>query len=800
MPFLPPTACATMPLEGDRSHAAAKAGRRGASQRPMRILSRYILKEVANYAAIGLLVFSFVIYVRPLSQLLELVVQHNLSGSNLFILFLLPLPAILMLTIPIAVLVGTLMGLGRMAADGETIALRAVGLGSGPTFRPVLIFALAAWLLASGMSLFLSPAAERQLARMQARLGAAEAAYQVQPRVFIERFPHLLLYVQNITGSRPEWHDVFIADTKHPNSIRVTLAKTGWVVNQGLSGPLTLRLNHGATHEYDPSHPDAYTIVSFAHSDIPVQARTSPPSIQKSPAMLTLAELWRRLHVPAERHAALVELNYRLALPFATLVLPLVGIPLGLMTRRGGKSFGLILTILLVFAYYILMASGLSLAKQGRLDPTLSLWAANLLFAVWGSILLLRFNRVPSRSQRFKEKLEIIRAWFGKKFASRLLARQRSSTRSARERGLAFPQILDIYVLKTWLFYFALLLVAFSGIYMVFDFFQLLGDIVRHHDKLFVVLDYYRFLTPEVVYRMMPLGILTATLITLGLMTKWNETTALRSVGTSLFRLAAPILTLCALLSGAMFLLANDYLPYTNQRQDALRNIIKGKPPQTAYSPGRQWISGQRRRIYYYRYFDSERNVFGHLTVFEFSRHGFQLTRRIYANRAFWEPHAENWVLEDGWVRDIAGDRVTNYRPFTVATFRELSERPSYFKTEVKPSEQMSALELWRYIRELRQSGFSVVQLSVAFYRKFAYPLIALIVAMIGIPFAYSTGKRGALSGIAISIGIAILYWSVSSLFVAMGNLNQLPPAMAAWSPDVIFGLGGTFLFLRVRT
>jgi lipopolysaccharide export LptBFGC system permease protein LptF len=88
----------------------------------------------------------------------------------------------------------------------------------------------------------------------------------------------------------------------------------------------------------------------------------------------------------------------------------------------------------------------------------------------------------------------------------------------------------------------------------------------------------------------------------------------------------------------------------------------------------------------------------------------------------------------------------------------------------------------------------------VAFYRKFSYPLIALVVTLIGIPFAFSGGKRGALSGVAISIGIAIVYWAISSLFVAMGNLNQLPPVVAAWSPDVIFGLGGTYLLLRVRT
>jgi lipopolysaccharide export LptBFGC system permease protein LptF len=181
------------------------------------------------------------------------------------------------------------------------------------------------------------------------------------------------------------------------------------------------------------------------------------------------------------------------------------------------------------------------------------------------------------------------------------------------------------------------------------------------------------------------------------------------------------------------------------------------------------------------------------------------MTRRIYATRAFWEEPMRDWVLENGWMRELQGDRVTAYLPFSVATVQGLTheataEEPPYFKKEMKPSAQMSARELSRYIDELSQSGFDVVRLSVQLYGKFAFPLIAFVVALIGVPFSFTTGRKGAVSGIALSIGIAIVYWSVSSLFDAMGNLNQLPPAVAAWSPDVLFGLGGVYLLLRVRT
>jgi LPS export ABC transporter permease LptG len=496
----------------------------------------------------------------------------------------------------------------------------------------------------------------------------------------------------------------------------------------------------------------------------------------------------------------MVELNYRLALPFACLVLALVAVPIGLMSRKGGKAFGLMLSILLVFAYYVLMASGLNLAKEGRLNPVVGLWMANVIFAVAGLIMLRQSNRVRSGVDSLLAGLEK----FGHALERFQMGGRKRAVRQAGAKrrmfgGRAF-QILDIYVIRSWVFYLAILLVTFTGLYMIFDFFQLLGDIVRNHISPDLVVEYYWYLTPQVVYLMLPLSILVATLVSFGLFSKSNEITAIKSAGISLYRISVPVLVAAGLLSGGMFLLGNNYLPETNQQQDALRNQIKGKPAQTMYRPGRQWIFGKSDKIYNYRFFDPDVNIFANLSVFEIDPNAFRLKRRIYAARAFWEPHIHRWVLEDGWIRDFADGRVTDYQPFAVHTFSELDEAPSYFKKEVKPSEQMSALELRSYIQSLKQSGFDVVRLSVALYRKFSYPLIAFVVTLIAIPFSFSTGSRGALAGIAISIGIAIVYWSVSSLFEAMGNLSQLPPAVAAWSPDVLFSLGGIYLLMRIKT
>jgi LPS export ABC transporter permease LptG len=408
---------------------------------------------------------------------------------------------------------------------------------------------------------------------------------------------------------------------------------------------------------------------------------------------------------------------------------------------------------------------------------------------------------------RFRRHLLFIQEWLEDLWrrGRERLRRQSASARAAavpdpRAVGERFFQILDLYIIREWAFYFLILLVAFTGIYAIFDFFQLLGDMVRNHVPARLVFDYYRFLTPQIVYLMLPLTVLVATLVSFGLLTKTNQITAIKSAGISLYRASLPVLVMGGILSAGMYILGDYYLPETNQRQDALRNRIKGKPPQTFYRPDRQWIFGQANHIYNHRFFDPDRNVFADLSVFEFNAQPFRMTRRIYASRAFWEPPIHGWVLENGWVRNLEGDRVTSYMPFSVAKFDELTEEPAYFKKEVKPSAQMSAWELRRYINELAQSGFDVVRLSVQLYRKFSYPLIAFVVTLIAIPFSLTMGRKGAISGIALSIAIAIVYWSASSLFEAMGNLHELPPLVAAWSPDLLFGLGGVYLLLRART
>ncbi|HKW66309.1 MAG TPA: LPS export ABC transporter permease LptF [Terriglobales bacterium] len=772
----------------------------------MRIFTRYILREVLSHALIGAAVFTFVIFLRDLERILELVVRASAPLPSVAELFFFTIPTALTITIPMGVLVGILIGLSRLAADSEVTAMRASGIGVATFVRIISIFVVAAWALAMVNNVYWAPRSAAALDRLQDKLKASQVSFEVQPRVFYEGFRNIVLYVQDATTTAGSalWRNVFLADVTDPGDPKIIVARQGMAVSEGPQN-VHLHLMYGQQHETDPKNPQQYSITTFAATDIPIQM---PPENQGQPTPateLTTSSLLRQANLTKDRGQArsyMIEFNRRLALPTACLVLALVGIPLGLSSKKGGKSTGIVLTIGLVFVYYFISLFGVSLARQGRLSPPLGVWLANILFFLGGIVLLWRVDQMPI-------EIGSVRAWWQRvsqhilKRKQALLARGSAPERAVSPRRMfsaRFPLLLDDYILKEFVTYLVMILATFLILVLVFTFFELLGDILRNKIPLAIVGEYLLNVAPYLIYKTTPMSMLLAVLVTLGLMQKANELTAMKASGISIYRIVVPILLTGVVLAGALFFFDQFYLPAANRRQDALRNIIKGKPAQTYLRPDRRWIVGQHDTIYYYQFFDSDRDQFARITAYEFEPHSFQVTRRFYAARAHWEDTMGNWIYEQGWARSFHGPAMESYKKFDVSTFAELNEPPAYFKKEVKQSSEMSYEELTRYISDLEQSGFDVVRLKVQLQEKFAFPLITFVMAILAIPFALTTARRGALTGVAVAVGIAVAYTIVSSLFEAMGNLSQLPPLLAAWSPDLIFALVGGYMVLKVPT
>ena len=768
----------------------------------MRILERQILKEVFAHALLGLTLFTFVLFLRSTTQLLELALRDTGLWKQVFFLALLSFPALLSFTIPMAVLVGILIGLSRMSSDNEVTAMRAAGISVRKFFLPIGGFAMLGCAVAVYCSAYLSPLTNRLRVQQEAQIGLRQISAELQPRVFEERFPNLVLYVRDaVSGAHPSWKGIFLAEVSNPDRPKITLAQEGVLFSDPAQGRLQLHLAHGTIHENGPG-PGEYSIATFSETDIPVHLPRPAPSSVKPNAQLNNSELLAMAASSPEPVEAYIEFHRRFALPFATLFLTLVAIPLGLSSHKGGKSSGIILTLLMIVAYYSLFVGGMSLARQGLLPVWLGVWAPNLLFGIGGIFLLRGADRVNS----LFGWLALMEEWprdFLRRFSKQSAGEETNSRRagSPLRRSSTFRWILDRYVVRSFLTYLVIIVATLVLLIEVVTFFlDLLNDVIRNQIPAGMVIDYFVYLTPQLIYVTTPLGVLVAVLVSFAILTQNNEITAAKASGVSLYRLTLPVLVAAGLLSVALFLFELFYVPAANRHQDAVRNQIKGRPAQTYLRPDRRWIVGEESRIYYYNFFEPSENMLGGVTVFEFDPVTYQLTRRVSATRARWESSLNGWVFEEGWERVLRPGSVEDFQQFPVRFFPEFREPPSYFLKEVRQYTQMNFWELRDYLGDLQKSGFDVVPLSVQLHRKFSFPLFALIMALIGLPFAFSIGKRGALTGIALSLGIAIVFWATNSLFEALGNLNELPPVAAAWSPNLLFGLGGLYLFLRVKT
>ena len=771
----------------------------------MRILTRYILREVTAHALIGAAIFTFVLFTRDLGRILELVVRASAPLPSVAEIFFFTVPLALTYTLPMSVLVGILIGLSRLAADSEITAMRASGMGIWSFLRALSIFVIAAWLLAMVNGLYIAPRAQAALGHLEDRLKGSQVSFEIQPRVFYEGFPKIVLYVQDVKSAQGAavWKGVFMADLSDASNPKITLAREGVVVSEG-QDRLHLHLIDGSAHETDPRDPDHYQISTFEQTDIPIDLPSTENKPDESlPAeVMNTSALWQKANRadPVSARWYLIAFHKRFALPTACLMLALVGIPLGLSSKKSGKSGGFVLTILLVFVYYVISLVGVSLARQGRVSPWFGAWLADLVFLALALFLLFRAEKRPFELTSFRA------AWKQDAVGTPLaVARRRENAferASTRRRvfSASFPTLLDDYVLRDFFVYLGMILSSFLVLVIVFTLFELLGDILRNQVPPTVVAEYLLNVTPYLLYNVAPLVMLLAVLVTFGLMQRSNEITAIKATGTSIYRIVTPVVVAAAVLAVALFFADQFYLPHTNKRQEALHNQIKGKPAQTYLRPDRKWIFGQHNDIYYYQFFDPDRDQFGNVTVFQLNRATFAITRRVHAERAHWADNLNRWVYEQGWDRTLNVSAIANYRQFDVATFPELPETPAYFKKEVKQYTEMNYEELRRYIRDLQQSGFDVVRLRVQLHKKLSYPLITLIMAILAIPFSLSTGKRGAITGVAVAVGIAVFYTVVSRLFEAMGDLSQLPPALAAWSPDLIFILVGGYLILKVPT
>jgi LPS export ABC transporter permease LptG len=340
--------------------------------------------------------------------------------------------------------------------------------------------------------------------------------------------------------------------------------------------------------------------------------------------------------------------------------------------------------------------------------------------------------------------------------------------------------------------------VGLLGIFYIATFVDVSDKLFKGQTTVITILEYFWYSTPLYVSFVLPISALVATLVTVGMLTKSSELTVMKACGISLYRVSLPLLLFSLLWSGVLFGMGESFLAEANRRAEEIRHVINGNPAETFDILDRKWlVSHDGATIYNYARFDPERVELNAVTTYRFADDDWRLVERTYATQAVFD---DGWQGREVWRREFGDDR--GPIPFTRSEHSDMPwiEPPEYFATRRPEAERMSYQQLNQYIGDLEASGWDVVALRVALQRKLSFPFVALILTLIAIPFAVTTGRHGAMYGIGIGIILAFSYWLVASIFAAIGSAGLLTPLLAAWAPNVLFGGSAVYLLLAVRT
>ncbi len=781
-----------------------------------RITSRYIVREVIPPFLLSLLVFTCLLLLPPLRDRAEELIGMGIAPGEIVRLLVLLVPQSLAITIPMGLLLGVLMALGRLSSDREMVAMQACGISFGRILAPLLLLATISAAINCWIMVDVVPRANQSFQELVFRVMANRAEGEVKPRVFhADDFPNLVLYVQEVSQTGGGWSDVFLADVREANQPDIYVAERGQIVVNQDRQTVDIALTRGTRHHVDPALPESYERHAFEDLLIQVDASSLFPveGPEQGYAEMTIPELRERAQEMREDglspHAPILYLHQKFSIPIACFIFTLLGAAFGVSNRKDGRLASFALGIGVIFAYYIVMYTGEAMAMGQRISPHLARWLPNIVLGIAGIAL------VCWRAGRADRRLP------GAALAQRLLPRRTQAADTTTGSGTgdeagvndgaivtvptgsatAGVSILDWYVTGMYLRWVALAFVGLLGIFYITQFIELSDNLFKEQASGLMLLEHLWYATPQFIYYVLPIAGLVATLVTIGILTRTNELTVMKACGISLYRIVLPILAFSLIWSGCLFVLSETILARANRQAEALDQQIRTGRVQVFDALSRRWLVNDEGDIYHYLHFDQERHELGALSIFEFEGRPWSLGRRTYVAQATFDAAAGTWDGRDVWERDFSAAASDD------AAYRRDAERllpavapPDVFAAELPDAELMNYNELQGYIEELRTRGFDVVSLVVALHRKASFPFVTVILTLIAIPFAVTTGPRGTLYGVGVGIALAFSYWIILSIFGAFGSAGVLAPIVAAWAPNIFFGASAGYFLFAVRT
>jgi LPS export ABC transporter permease LptF/LPS export ABC transporter permease LptG len=781
----------------------------------LKLFDRYILKDILPAFLIGLLVYSFLLLMNQILLLSEILITRGVSLSIVLSLLFYLLPSVLAFTLPMSVAVGILAGLSRLSSDSEVIAFKTLGVGHRRIIRPILLFAVFGFLITSCLTLYIAPRANYKWVQMFSNSVLSKVHLKIKPRRFNESIPNMVLYIQDI-GRNDEWRNIFIYFSEPREEPRVVFAKRGSLNFHQEAQKATLELTDGVLHSYPRNEQVKYRVTTFKtfEENLPVQNIVARNIDGKHVREKDIEELNRDVKkIQAELEAFSdeeessrqywnrkrdwishwVEIHKKYALPFACFIFAILGLPLGATTRKGGRTSGFTISIGIILVYYILITAGEQLAMDGRITPFIGMWGPNIIFAACGIYLFIRSA---------KESSPIAPLY--RFFLQRKKKKISTKTAAAKTSGyklpfsLRFPNLLDRYILRKYLFIFGLAFFSMLFIFIIVTFFERIDSVYEHNKPLSMFFHFIWLKTPEFILYILPIGALVSTLLSLGLANKFNEITAMKACGISIYRIVMPLLFMGILISFLSYYIQENILPFSNKKAEETWYQIIDVPARSYRHLDRRWVLNREgNRIYNYSYFDQEALMFNNLSIFEIDSVAWSLEKRTFAEKGYLQ--GQTLLLTNSWYRTFEGDRPVEYEKPDEMVLPGVEDKNFFLKDWQEP-DQMSYGELKQYIQNIEEKSFETTRFKVDLQHKTSFPLTIFVITLLGIPFAFTMGKKGTLVGIGMSMGIVMIYWGAIGIFKSLGYVSYLSPFLAAWAPNLVFSLVGLYMILTLRT
>lgn len=764
------------------------------------LISRYLLQAILPYFIFSWLLLSVILFAQQASRYADIFFSVNLPPGLIWQLTLALIPNVIAFTCPMAMLVGTIIGLSRMQGDSELVAIRAAGVGNLQITIPIVLLGIVLSVFAFFVNLKGVPFAARMVRNVAIQTAVKKLESPIEPGVFNTEVAGYTIYVKGGDLQNGTWKNIFIYNEDDANGlVRLITSSNGRIDIRGESSELVLE---NATVSSFPKQPGSGKFISENINDVRIAIKTKRgelieklSSAENTPEELGLSDLaqYAQSKEGSDRTEAQILWLRRIILSITPLLFCLLGSAMILRFNRGGRGFGIFLALIGLIGYYLLAFLGEQLARTGKITVL-----EGGLIPIAVSIFVILWFALARRIDFWTRWVDALRNAFSR------LARpfEKTQTRNFLVDLTTGLRDLDLFV--DLLKYFFLTLGFLAAVFVIFTGFELWKFAGMMDGGIFVLTKYLFFLLPFVYLQLAPSAAMIAILATYVIKSRQNEIVTWIAAGQSVYRLLFPCFVLMLLLGFVNWEIQEHIYPKANQIQDQLRDQIRSRGA-LANRSGKLWVANDKRIFSFELVNNASDNAsafpkcsstcaVSNLSIFEFDGNRTKLQAVYHVPMAVWEG---NRIVFDGSVEKTtieAGRGTTE-----VLNGGELTEAANPFAEFRKKPSQMDVNELKGQIAS-SESAAERKSFFVALDKKYSTLVLPLVIALFTAPFALSLRRKGRVVTVGYAVGLWLVFTGVTNIFEQLGLNGALAPSLAVWGPLAMFCMLGVFLLSKVRT